>query len=402
MSPDRPGVGGTPVGAPGDVSLQAMIARQVALEWYQCVAIVAELGSGLPDTDPPSIPTAQDVLVTAAGAIVVRAGAQGDGGIIALPRLLNALLDGSSPPAPVRLFVVHAISSNSHRSIRSFTNALAYYERPGRTELIQSAYQRYFETPECAPEPPQISVQTHRDGPEQPNPPSRRVRLWIPVAATLVCSTILALAMTGPRWARSGSPVGLLVSQIGDAARTVAQSLRESLGGDVSPVETVEAIAPPVDRAIRPRRPATQAVDTTQGDVRDRDAAPAVRTALSPATTSPAKPARVDWRDASPGSGGAEDTIIYSDNAPDVEPAVLVDPERLPDAVHATNGIDAGNMELIISETGVVSGARFLSPPARMTDVMLLSAAKTWIFQPAKKDGRPVQSRVVLNASPLR
>ena len=127
ISPNHPGVGGTPVGAPGVVSLQAIIARQVALEWYECVAIVAELGSVLPDTDPPSIPTAQDVLVTAAGAIDVRAGAQGDGGVIALPRLLNALLDGSSPPAPVRLFVVHAISSDSHRSIRSFTNALAYY-----------------------------------------------------------------------------------------------------------------------------------------------------------------------------------------------------------------------------------------------------------------------------------
>ena len=95
-----------------------------------------------------------------------------------------------------------------------------------------------------------------------------------------------------------------------------------------------------------------QAADTTQEDVRDRDAAPAVRTPVSLATTSPAK---VDRRDTSPGSGGAEDTIIYSNNAPDVEPAVLVDPERLPDAVHATNGIDAGNMELIISETGIVS-----------------------------------------------
>ena len=44
-------------------------------------------------------------------------------------------------------------------------------ERPGRTELIQSAYQRYFETPECVPEPPQIPVQTHRDRPAQPKPP---------------------------------------------------------------------------------------------------------------------------------------------------------------------------------------------------------------------------------------
>jgi hypothetical protein len=43
-------------------------------------------------------------------------------------------------------------------------------------------------------------------------------------------------------------------------------------------------------------------------------------------------------------------------------------------------------MELVVSAEGAVESARFLVPPQRMTDMMLLSNAKMWTFTPALKD----------------
>ena len=52
-------------------------------------------------------------------------------------------------------------------------------------------------------------------------------------------------------------------------------------------------------------------------------------------------------------------------------------------------------MELIISEDGTVEQVKLLSDPKRMTDMMLLSGAKTWRFDPARREGTPVRYRLV-------
>ena len=55
-------------------------------------------------------------------------------------------------------------------------------------------------------------------------------------------------------------------------------------------------------------------------------------------------------------------------------------------------------LEILISQQGDVERIRFLSAPRRMVDVMSLSAAKMWKFDPALKDGAPVRYRLVLTA----
>jgi hypothetical protein len=51
-------------------------------------------------------------------------------------------------------------------------------------------------------------------------------------------------------------------------------------------------------------------------------------------------------------------------------------------------------MELIIGVDGRVEQVRMLSDLERMPDMMLLSGAKSWLFKPAMKDGRPVRYRL--------
>jgi hypothetical protein len=53
-------------------------------------------------------------------------------------------------------------------------------------------------------------------------------------------------------------------------------------------------------------------------------------------------------------------------------------------------------LEVVISRRGEVERIKLLSPPRRMVDVMALSTAKMWRFDPALKDGAPVRYRLVL------
>jgi outer membrane biosynthesis protein TonB len=50
-------------------------------------------------------------------------------------------------------------------------------------------------------------------------------------------------------------------------------------------------------------------------------------------------------------------------------------------------------MEIVVSATGEVERVRLVNGPTRMPDMMLLSAAKSWRFRPALKDGEPVRYR---------
>jgi outer membrane biosynthesis protein TonB len=53
-------------------------------------------------------------------------------------------------------------------------------------------------------------------------------------------------------------------------------------------------------------------------------------------------------------------------------------------------------MELIVSPAGEVDHVRLVTDPRRMTDMMILSAAKLWKFAPAVKDGHPVRYRLII------
>jgi len=63
---------------------------------------------------------------------------------------------------------------------------------------------------------------------------------------------------------------------------------------------------------------------------------------------------------------------------------------------------EVNTIELVVSEAGTVERVRLVSPPRRMADMMMLSSAKTWRFEPASKQGISVRYRLVVswNISP--
>jgi hypothetical protein len=370
------------------ITLQDILRRRVPLEWFECVALVASLCSALDDPDTPAIPRPDEVVVTPAGVLLVR-GSRPRARMEELPRLLNSLLEYSAPPAPLRLFVLHAISSGAFPTPRSFGQALAYYERPGRAELVQSAHGRYLETPD-QPDTPDVEVEVEPppledlvEEPAAPPRPRRRTRM-VALVAVLVCASAVPLLFGAARWqtpTRAGERPGPLATaavQVREAAVTVTDALAAALGR-TAPAPVDVSLVPVTPRRVPVPRP-------------DADAAILTSTADQPS----GEPAENDEGapDPLPGVVAPEDPEIYSPAAGGVIPPVLADPIRLPAPPGGGRPGTGHVIELVVSERGTVDRVQLLSPASRMTDMMLLSAAKSWIFEPARKDGHPVKYRL--------
>jgi hypothetical protein len=79
---------------------------------------------------------------------------------------------------------------------------------------------------------------------------------------------------------------------------------------------------------------------------------------------------------------------VYSSNDSDVLPPRPVYPQLPPpDSIRK----DAAVFELLIGTDGLVERVKLRTAPRTIHDVMLLSAAKAWRFDPASIDGAPVK-----------
>jgi TonB family protein len=89
----------------------------------------------------------------------------------------------------------------------------------------------------------------------------------------------------------------------------------------------------------------------------------------------------------------AHDDMIYTTTDAAVIPPVLVRPvlPKYPPPSLAEDQI--GSIEVLVDEQGDVDQVRLISPANRFHERMLMSAAKTWKFRPAFKDGHPVRYR---------
>ncbi len=83
-------------------------------------------------------------------------------------------------------------------------------------------------------------------------------------------------------------------------------------------------------------------------------------------------------------------TRVYSSADSGVEPAQLRRPQlpSRPDPDATT-----GYFDIIVNERGQVDEVRLISPTRRYYDRMMVAAAKAWMFQPARLNGRPVKYR---------
>jgi hypothetical protein len=97
------------------------------------------------------------------------------------------------------------------------------------------------------------------------------------------------------------------------------------------------------------------------------------------------------------------DAAVYSASDQDVDPPVVLYPQQLGRVPIGLRRDEIAFVEVIINEEGRVAQVRSRESPATLDESMVLtmslSAAKSWRFQPARKDGRAVKYRQVLPVS---
>jgi len=97
------------------------------------------------------------------------------------------------------------------------------------------------------------------------------------------------------------------------------------------------------------------------------------------------------------------DAAVYSASDQDVDPPVVVYPQQLGRVPIGLRRDEIAFVEVIINEEGRVAQVKSLDSPQSLDESMVLtmslSAAKSWRFQPARKDGRAVKYRQVMPVS---
>jgi hypothetical protein len=383
------------------MALDQVLHRLGSVAWAEAVAIVEGLCEVLISGGRERVPEVSRIAITAAGGVAVGTGGVKDAAGPILARMIHTLTATGSIPAPLRLLVTRWTSAGDEHTIAEFAKELGYFARPDGQNLIQAVYERAVATVPVRPTPRQ---EVPRPVPPVRPPQARDSRfLYFAVAAAglLVISLTGLVALRGTGSTRASSTPS--------STATTAQS--DGLAAGTNPPSvagpgrqrgigtgTRAAAATPgtADRGTTPVMPVSP-----RGNAPGAPPAPvssAVRATLaSPAAASPRSAPIPPSSGAVASSRSAlEATPIYSRRDPNVTPPALLH-AQLPSPLLSGFQPDMNTIELIVSETGSVERVRLLSTPKRMPDMMLLSNAKNWEFEPAVKDGQAVRYRLELS-----
>jgi hypothetical protein len=402
----------------GSARVGDILARGVALRWDEAVALLQEVLEAVTSAEGTNalFPAFEDVVIDREGAVAILSTRRGERGPVAAGRALHALLATADVPLPLRLFVTQANAPETHDSLQAFGEALAYFGKPGRSDLIRAIYARYRSTaPTAAPTVP------GRPAAPPPLPPNaarrehapelrRGLPAWLVPAAVAVCVVSVAAVI----W------FGL----IGGGNSAAASTTTEAKAAAAEAPATTKDAKKPAPKATAVGRAPAEAAGGQQSAAAERAGRRDVASDSSAPLFDPSTirlsepPLRVAQVPEGPDTETTKATIplvpasseyvvaprentaatIYSSADADVQPPVMLYPS-LPPTVFVARNADVtviNRMELVIAPDGTVERVRLVNGPTRMPDMMLLSGAKLWRFTPAVKDGTPVRYRAIV------
>jgi hypothetical protein len=425
-----------PVDSSEPLALETVLERRISVSWLEAVAIVeATCAALVSDGDELPAPEPSDILLTAAGGIKVHTGfgfGRADS-VQRLARTLHVLTSGQAIPAPLRLFTSKWIASEGDHSIADFAKELAYFARPNGSDLIREVYRRCAAAPATKKQTTSTSKQEPENQPEKKAPkfspkPARRSRAALVIAAVcLLVAVVIGIAFSRPPQTGQAGSSGLLTNLAARAAE-FARSLgevRTELGNLTAQLSAHLASGADEPTPAKPAPAADAPTTPTRAQANTRASTPQSAPAPLPARTVPGVATRSTSTARSGASAPALDLSAL--RAPDagrpesplaapnvLTPVETVDPEAIytsadagidppkmlypqlppPPLVVSTSANNVNVMEIIIGGNGSVERVRLVSQPRRLTDMMLLSGAKSWKFAPASKNGLPVRYRM--------
>jgi hypothetical protein len=396
----------------GTVTLADVLTRGVVVHWFEGVAIVQEVCGALSGAPQAAAPDPGTIWIDGNGGVVVRPGTAGEAPVLRLGRLLSdSIAQDSQVPPPLRLCISQATANPPmFASVEEFSQGLGYFERPDRPALVRAVYERYRLTPATQTAPVRAAAPESSATDKEGKPRKERKR-------SSPIGRYLALGA-----AAAGVTVAVLMGREHLTEAIDLEAISAALNIDAltagTPRETETAAAEP---SSRPQ-------SNFRGAAARSSAGSSARLANVDAGGTPGadsaylKSARVEqntesaWLDIPPDLRAASRepaaplisayeqvsvfaNRIYSSADDGVEPPVMVYPQLPPVPPDAADHDTVNALEVIIGDDGIVQRVRLVSQPRRMTDMMLLSAAGSWRFTPAKVDGTPVPYRATIRWS---
>jgi hypothetical protein len=393
--------------------LSEVLARNVEMEWFEAVAIVSEVADRVREgLGGQRIPELDQVHLSTDGTLTLTGATRTDEPVRRFGQLLHACLVQCDPPVQLRLTVSQATAPEpGFSTIREFSEALAYFERPDRPAVLRNLLARAAAAPApkvtmvptldaIAPLPvPERTKQADKGHGRNPRPSRRAV-------AGIAGIVLLVIAATAYSQLNAGTPAAANVSALAvkasDAVGTTLvkgmSAVSESVGlGRFVPAEGSGA---PLPATRKPAEPPKRS-NVTRTSKKDLPAAASLRIfdLREPPSVGTPQPAPLRVPDEivtivaqSPLEGDTAGLVYSADDQTVVEP-VGVRPQ-LPRVLPADVRTDQlSRIELVILPDGTVGSVKLLSERGGVLEGMLLSAAKAWKFTPAMKDGKAVSYR---------
>lgn len=405
--------------------------RQVALHWAEAVAIVRAIIELMPRGDAAGtrVPDPSEVQIEHDGTLAILGlGPAAKDAVQRVARMFDGLVAEHELPVQLRLVSVTALSATGpYESVADFYNALAPFERPNRVAQIASAYGRYQAAATAGPPPAQDPQADKFVKPVVKSSPRQKRQgppLWKRKRFALAVALVLAAGAAGGAWwwfSKSGALGRFDVQQVRTAVTETASAVTAAVAAGAENVASriglgsrteaaVEAPEAATERTPAPAASKKKTVSSFTADGKLRSTRVATR-ALAP-LPDPPEPARPSVAIAAearaaetarrlralvrPEVPPADLTIVYSASDPAIEPPMLVRPQLPLDPPPGRRLEDLPLVEIVVSEEGRAETVKLLTPPRGVHDVMMLSAAKAWLFQPATKDGAAVRCRTLV------
>lgn len=397
------------------VTLADIVGRKMPVAWFESVALTqeviaaAQLAAGSQETRVPEL---KHIAVLPDGMIELLAdGPAWHSAVHRIGLLLLALTPEDDLPLQLRLLVLDEVAPTPRLAqLADLQRELGFYERPDRRAIIRDVFGRFASLADADAQPavpaPLLETPAVRRKAR-----SRWTHRRLAVATLAACVVLLALvslwAWSRPegRWVREGVAAAKTIS--GTTVRKASEVATSSLAAAkrlvgiapvapapaspaAEPVAAVRVGAPPVEPL--PARPiGSPAPGTLEGSALTQTGLPSAPDqggwrAIGWVPGSPVQPTEDS---AAPGVP----TAVYSAVTTSVASPDLVSPKLrrgLPAGVRIE---DLSEVEIVVSETGEVESAKFVTPMRGMKAAVMLSAVKAWHFQPATLDGKAVRYR---------
>lgn len=440
------------------LTLSDVLARGIAVEWHEAVAIVRAVADALSKSSEKkeAIPELHQVVIARSGDVDLNGGISGQDPVRRLGQLLQAMLNGSEPPVQLRLLISQATAPiPAYSSIPQFDDALGYFERPGRSAAIAGLCTRALEAPArliegarptldaIAPLP--SAAQEDKQAQQQPATNRRNGRVALVVVALVLLAVSGGAFVIGARMpagtsarltvmaARGGAVLGAsLVNGLSFVTERIGLgrlvSADERLPEPSEPrTEAAVTVIPAQRKAPRNSAAAAQLPQAIAAS-RPRTADPVNRNGASAAPAPivplpghntlfaafdleprPAEPVErrtpeietiVVSAARAPRYPPSSDDPTYASGADGVSPPVALRPQLPRELPPSVKRSDVRLIELVISPAGTVESVKLVGAPRNVHDSMLLSAVKAWEFVPAVKDGVPVRYRKTITVAP--